>query len=164
MTDFDKFIKEKVDKKTYSYSASAWKGFAKKAGLKSALTTAQSLFIGIASVVVAASLGWVAYELLSPSEAPQSVDTATVAPQEPLQVVELVTDSTQVESEEVAKESVREPEKVRKSAADIVEETPAQKAEVDSVPENKPVRKPIARPKKPTRILVINPDTIPSND
>ena len=52
MADFDQLIKDKVDQAEYPYKHSAWKGFAKRAGIKAGLSGLQIAAIILSAVVV----------------------------------------------------------------------------------------------------------------
>lgn len=52
MADFDQLIKDKVEKAEYSYKPSAWKRFAKRAGIKAGLSGLQIAAISVAVVAV----------------------------------------------------------------------------------------------------------------
>ena len=52
MADFDQLIKDKVEKADYSYKPSAWKGFAKRAGIKTGLSGVQIALLTISLVTV----------------------------------------------------------------------------------------------------------------
>lgn len=162
MTDFDQLIKEKIEQKEYSYSASSWHRFAKKAGLKSALTVTQSVIIAVASVAIIAVGSWFGIRHFS------AMEPATTAPVQQMTVEEpvlLAADTAEVEvvaEEPVAEEVVTAPS--RKPAPPKVTEEAPKAAATDTVAAQKPERKPILRPKNPRRILEINPDTIKSNE
>ncbi len=167
MTDFDQLIKEKIEQKEYSYSASSWHRFAKKAGLKSALTVTQSVIIAVASVAIIAVGSWFGIRHFS------AMEPATTAPVQQMPVEEpvlLAADTAEVEvvaenpvaENPVEEEVVTAP--IRKPAPPKVTEEAPKAAATDTVAAQKPERKPIPRPKNPRRILEINPDTIKSNE
>ena len=52
MADFDQLIKDKVEKAEYTYKPSAWKGFAKRAGIKAGLSGVQIALLTISLVTV----------------------------------------------------------------------------------------------------------------
>lgn len=52
MADFDQLIKEKAEQAEYSYKHSAWKSFAKSAGIKAGLSGLQIAAIAVAVVAV----------------------------------------------------------------------------------------------------------------
>lgn len=160
MTDFDQIIKEKVEQKEYPYSASSWHSFAKKAGLKSVLTTSQSIFIAVLSVAIIAVGSWFGIRLFSASDEVAPVSVEQLPAEKPV----LAVDTVAVEDEEeVLDEEAVAPAPICKPTSPMVmDETPAKVT--DTVSESKPVRKPILRPKNPRRILEIDPDTIRSNE
>ena len=161
MTDFDQIIKQKVEQKEYSYSASSWHNFAKKAGLKSALTASQSVIIAVVSVAVISVGSWLGVRYLAPS---QEVEPATevIVEEVPAPAPELTATDTVVSETPEETVTVTKPTAPRHKT-EVTNEAP--KATVtDTVSEPKPVKKPILRPKNPRRILEIDPDTIKSNE
>lgn len=56
MADFDQLIKDKVDQTEYPYKHSAWKGFAKRAGIKVGLSGLQIAAIVLSAVVMVTGL------------------------------------------------------------------------------------------------------------
>ena len=162
MTDFDQLIKEKIEQKEYSYSASSWHHFAKKAGLKSALTVTQSVIIAVASVAIIAVGSWFGICHFSAMEPAAPAPVQQMPVEEP---VLLAADTAEVEvvaEEPAAEEVVTAPS--RKPATPKVTEEAPKAAATDTVAAQKPERKPILRPKNPRRILEIDPDTIKSNE
>lgn len=163
MTDFDKIIKQKVESKHFAYSAKAWRGFAKKAGMKTALSTAQSVVLGVVGVAVVAVGSYWGYQLLSPEQTPQPAPSAPEASAEI--VVADTTESVEdvvVLTEDRALENSPATSSQRVATEDATQAV-AQPA-IDTVAEAKPAKKPILRPKGSSRILVISTDTIRSND
>ena len=161
MTDFDQIIKQKVEQKEYPYSASSWHRFAKKAGLKSALTASQSVIIAIVSVAVVSVGSWLGVRYLAPSQEVEPTMEVIVeevpAPAPKLTVADTAVSETPEETVTVTKPTAP------RHKTEVTNEAP--KATVtDTVSEPKPVKKPILRPKNPRRILEIDPDTIKSNE
>lgn len=162
MTDFDQLIKEKVEQKEYPYSAASWHSFARKAGLKSALTITQSVIIAVVSVSIVAVGSWFGIRHFSaPDEVVPEVVVEETPAEEPIMVAADTTIIEEVAEEPVAEEMVPTPS--RKPAPKVTNEMPNVPA-TDTVAEQKPAREPILRPKKPRRILEIDPDTIKSNE
>ena len=164
MTDFDQIIKEKIEQKEYSYSASSWHNFAQKAGLKSALTVTQSVIIAVVSVAVISAGSWLGIRYLAPSQEQEPVAEVTV---EEVPVEDPVVVATDTVTTEVSEEPVCTPQPViscpKVSNPTNTPETP-KATTADTVSEPKPAKKPILRPKNPRRILEIDPDTIKSNE
>ena len=158
MTDFDQIIKEKVEKKEYPYSASSWHSFAKKAGLKSALTATQSVIIAVVSVAVISVGSWWGIRYLSPEQEVVAVDEVTV--EETPATALPVTNTVATEVSEEAVPTVETPAPSRKATPKDTPKSPA----TDTARTTKPAKEPILRPKNPRRILEIDPDTIKSND
>lgn len=164
MTDFDQIIKEKVEQKEYPYSASSWHSFAKKAGLKSALTLTQSVIIAVISVTIIAVGSWFGIRHFSVSDEVVPASMEQLPAEEPVLAtidtvaVEEVTEEPVVEEAEVA------PVPRRKPVTPEVADKAPKAAVIDTAAEQKPARKPILRPKNPRRILEIDTDTIKSNE
>ena len=160
MTDFDQLIKGKIEQKEYSYSASSWHSFAKKAGLKSALTVSQSVIIALVSVAVISVGSWLGIRYLSSEQevlpaAEVSVEEAPVpAPALP---------ATDTVATEVTEEAVPAVETLAPSRKVTPKDTPKTPV-TDTARAPKQVKEPILRPKHPRRILEIDPDTIKSNE
>lgn len=59
MADFDQLIKEKAEQAEYSYKHSAWKSFAKSAGIKAGLSGLQiaAITVAVVAVVTGITLG-----------------------------------------------------------------------------------------------------------
>ena len=173
MSDFDQLIKEKVNSKEYAYSAKNWQSFTQKAGWRRGFSLTQWLLTGVAVVVVAAG-GGLAYWVWSGGK--QSVDTrlqeqptveAATAPVAEVKTstadisteTEMVTDVTTAQTVTSGKAGTAShntapkttPEQSSTPAADTVAASPT------------PVQKHVRR-ERITRIFVIDPDTIPSND
>lgn len=164
MMDFDQIIKQKVEQKEYMYSASAWQRFAKKAGLKSALTASQSVIIAVVSVAVISVGSWLGIRYLAPSQEVVTIEEVTVE-ETPAPAPELTAADTMVT--ETTKEPIEEKAVTAPCRKPVQPEVTneAPKATIaDTVSEPKPVKKPILRPKNPRRILEIDPDTIKSNE
>ena len=162
MTDFDQIIKEKIGQKEYSYSASSWHRFAKKSGLKSALTTTQSTLIAVASVAIIAVGSWLGIRHFSSMKPTTVPSVQQMAVEEP---VLAAADTVEVEvmPEEPTDEVVMAVQSPKPVTPKVTTEAPKAEA-IDTVGEEKPARKPILRPKNPRRILEIDPDTIKSNE
>ena len=162
MTDFDQIIKQKVEQKEYPYSASSWHRFAKKAGLKSALTASQSVVIAVISVAVISVGSWLGIRYFSPSQ--ETAPVAEIAVEEtPAQELTAVDTVVPEANEEIV--IVTEPSSPSRKPIQPEVTNEAPNAPVaDTVSEPKPVKKPILRPKNPRRILEIDPDTIKSNE
>ena len=161
MTDFDQIIKQKVEQKEYSYSASSWHRFAKKAGLKSALTASQSVIIAIVSVAVVSVGSWLGVRYLAPSQEVEPT-MEVIVEEVPAPAPELTVADTAVSETPEETVTVTKPTALRHKT-EVTNEAP--KATVaDTVSDPKPVKKPILRPKKPRRILEIDPDTLKSNE
>ena len=162
MTDFDQLIKEKIEQKEYPYSASSWHHFAKKAGLKSALTITQSVIIAVASVAIIAVGSWFGIRHFSSME-PSATDPVQQMPVEAPVLLAADTAEVAMMAEEPVEEEVVTTPGRKAAPQKVTEEAP--KADVtDTVAAQKPVREPILRPKNPRRILEIDPDTIKSNE
>lgn len=162
--DFDQIIKQKVEQKEYTYSASAWHRFAKKAGLKSALTTSQSMIIAVVSVAVISVGSWLGIRYLAPSQevAPAAEVTMEETPAPAPELTAVDTVAAETTEEPIEKKAVTAPCH-KPVQPEVTNEAP--KAPItDTVSEPKPVKKPILRPKNPRRILEIDPDTIKSNE
>lgn len=163
MTDFDQLIKEKVNKKEYPYSASSWRRFSQKAGLKSALTLTKAVVIGISSASLIAVAGWCGFHFMSPkAEVAPAVETAVRDLPEPevAAVVDTACAEPTISSDSPTELPSTNGTKVKPEAKVVAPE----KTVVDTTATEKPERKPILRPKNPRRILEIDPDTIKSND
>ena len=161
MTDFDQLIKEKVEQKEYSYSASSWHSFVRKAGLKSVGTTTQSIIIAIASIAVVSVGSWIGIRhFFSSSEiAPAIVEQLPVA--EPSQAVIDTIAIVEATEEPVAEEIVSVPNS--KPVVSTVSDKTPKTVTNDTASKRKPAQDPILRPKN-RRILEIDPDTIKSNE
>lgn len=160
--DFDQIIKQKVEQKEYPYSASSWHRFAKKAGLKSALTASQSVIIAVVSVAVISIGSWLGIRYFSPSQ--ETAPVAEIAVEE-TPAPELTAADTVVSETTEETVVVTEPSAPSCKTAQPVMTNEASNAPItDTVPAPKPVKKPILRPKNPRRILEIDPDTIKSNE
>ena len=161
MTDFDQLIKEKVEQKEYSYSASSWHSFVRKAGLKSAVTTTQSIIIAIASIAVVSVGSWIGIRhFFSSSEiAPATVEQLPAA--EPSQAVIDTIAIVEATEEPVAEEIVSVPNS--KPVVSTVSDKTPKTVTNDTASKRKPAQDPILRPKN-SRILEIDPDTIKSNE
>lgn len=158
MTEFDQIIKEKVEQKEYSYSASSWHSFAQKAGLKSALTLTQSVIIAVVSVTIIAVGSWFGIRHFSVSDEVVPASMEQLPAEEP---VLAAVDTIAVE--EVTEEPVEEatvPAPGRKPTPKVTDKAP----DTDTVTEPRNEREPILRPKDTWRILEIDPDTIKSNE
>lgn len=158
MTDFDQIIKEKVEQKEYPYSAASWHSFAKKAGLKSALTLTQSVIIAVVSVTIIAVGSWFGIRHFSVSDEVVPASLEQLPAEEP---VLAAVDTIAVE--EVTEEPVEEatvPAPGRKPTPKVTDKAP----DTDTVTEPRNEREPILRPKDTWRILEIDPDTIKSNE
>lgn len=163
MTDFDQLIKEKIEQKEYPYSAASWHSFARKAGLKSALTVTQSVIIALVSVAIVAVGSWFGIRHFSASdEAVPTVVMETTTAEEPALAAADTVSVEVVAEEPVEEEAVTAPS--RKPVAPTVTDETHRAAATDTATEQKPARKPILRPKNPRRILEIDPDTIKSNE
>lgn len=166
MTDnFDQLFKEKVDSKSYSYSAKAWHKFSKKAGF-GGTSAAQIIAIATASTLVIALGGFFLYQKLhtTPALEPtpiaipntdstlnaESIDTFCIAPQEISQPKEdiQITESKNIKT------------KPETSCTAVQNPVPS----TDTIKKPEPEKKYILRPKNPRRILEINTDTIKSNE
>ena len=158
MTEFDQIIKEKVEQKEYSYSASSWHSFAQKAGLKSALTLTQSVIIAVVSVTIIAVGSWFGIRHFSVSDEVVPASMEQLPAEEPvLAAVDTIA------AEEVTEEPVEEatvPAPGRKPTPKVTDKAP----DTDTVTEPRNEREPILRPKDTWRILEIDPDTIKSNE
>lgn len=162
MTEFDQIIKKKIEEKEYPYSAASWHNFARKAGLKSALTVSHTILVTVLSVAVVAVGSWFGIRHFS---APKPVEPVTVVDSLPEEPAPVIVDSSSIENETVAPAEDTLVSAVKASTPrcikdEQVKETPS----ADTVSKSKPVRKPILRPKNPRRILEIDPDTIKSNE
>ena len=158
MTDFDQLIKEKIEQKEYSYSASSWHRFAKMAGLKSALTLTQSVIIAIVSVTIIAVGSWFGIRHFSVSDEVVPASMEQLPAEEP---VLAAVDTIAVE--EVTEEPVEEatvPAPGRKPSPKVTDKAP----DTATVTKPRNEREPILRPKDTWRILEIDPDTIKSNE
>lgn len=162
MTDFDQIIKEKVEQKKYSYSATSWHRFARKAGLKSTLTTSQSVIIAILSVVVISVGSWLGVRYLSPKQEAVPTVEATIEETPAPELTLPDTAATEIAEETAPAAEVPAP-KSNTPQPKVTNEAPNNTSS-DTVAEPKPERKPILRPKNPRRILEIDPDTIKSNE
>lgn len=157
MTDFDKLIKEKVEKATYSYKASDWKDFQRKAGVYRG--SAKYWVAGAAALIAGASLVVTLHHrnMSSPIPEQQMVAQDTVLSVEPQQT------SDQLSGEGTAKLEVVAPEGSKasaKSAGHVVSEqakTTASKEETVTDTKQTSVRQTLGRP------LVIDVDTIKDN-
>ena len=160
--DFDQIIKQKVEQKEYPYSASSWHRFAKKAGLKSALTASQSVIIAVVSVAVISVGSWLGIRYLTPSQevAPAAEITVEEAPAPEPTAADTVVSETPEETVIVTELSTPS----RKPVQPVMTNEASNAPITDTVSEPKPVKKPILRPKNPRRILEIDPDTIKSNE
>lgn len=158
MTEFDQIIKEKVEQKEYSYSASSWHSFAQKAGLKSALTLTQSVIIAVVSVTIIAVGSWFGIRHFSVSDEVVPASMEQLPAEEP---VLAAVDTIAIE--EVTEEPVEEatvPAPGRKPTPKVTDKAP----DTATVTEPRNEREPILRPKDTWRILEIDPDTIKSNE
>jgi hypothetical protein len=161
MTDFDQIIKEKVEQKEYPYSASSWHSFAKKAGLKSALTLTQSVIIAVVSVTIIAVGSWFGIRHFSVSDEVVPASVEELPAEEPVLAAIDTVAVEEVTEEPVVEEAAPAPS--RKPAPKVTNEPP--KADItETEVTQKPVKEPILRPKNPRRILEIDPDTIKSNE
>lgn len=159
MTDFDQLIKEKVGQKEYSYSASSWHHFAKKAGLKSALTASQSVIIAVVSVSVISVGSWLGVRYLAPSQdtAPAAEVTVEDFPEPELSVADTLVEVSPEDTMPVSETTTPQPKTSRQKVTSAA-------AVSDTFSKPKQVREPILRPVNHRRILEINPDTIKSNE
>ena len=173
MSDFDQLIKEKINSKEYAYSAKKWQSFTKKAGWRKGFSLTHWLLTGAAVVVVAAGSG-LAYWLWTGGE--QSVDIRMQGQptmEEATAPVTEVEESTAEISTETATmtdittaQTVTSGKTATESHNTAPKATPEQnnKPTADTmVSSSTPLQKP-ARKERITRIYVIDPDTIPSND
>lgn len=175
MSDFDQLIKEKVNSKEYAYSAKNWQSFTQKAGWRRGFSLTQWLLTGAAVVVVAAG-GGLAYWLWAGGK--QSVDARTqeqptveeaTAPvmETKETTAEILTEtSTEVQADNTIEPIVTTGKASTANSGSAPKATPEQPntpATDTMTTTNPPVQKP-ARRERITRIFVIDPDTIPSND
>lgn len=160
MTDFDQIIKEKVEQKEYPYSASSWHSFAKKAGLKSALTASQSIVIAVLSVAVISVGSWLGIRYLSPGQEVVPAAEVTVEELPAPGPALMTTDTVATEITEETAPAAEPPAPSRKVTPKEAPKAPA----ADTAKASKQVKEPILRPKNPRRILEIDPDTIKSNE
>lgn len=93
MADFDQLIRDKANQAQYAYKPSAWRGFAKQAGLKAGLSGLQIAGITVGAVAVAGAITWGAL-----SHSTQSVPTEPA--QTPTEAVVVPIDTLSAESEE----------------------------------------------------------------
>lgn len=167
---FDKLIKEKVDGKSYPYSASSWHSFKSKAGLKSTLSIVHSVLIGAASVAVVGVGCYLGYRhfqsqpnsVLPDAPVATSTDSTLISddlcPNTP---DEVTTDSVVEVSQPVITISDKKTSPVRPNAEKKSNPTTAPADTIQTVSAKK---QPILRQRHNRRILEINTDTIKSND
>jgi cytoskeletal protein RodZ len=175
MSDFDQLIKEKINSKEYAYSAKNWQSFTQKAGWRRGFSLTQWL-LTVAAVVVVAAGGGLAYWLWAGGK--QSVDTrmqeqptveaATAPAMETTEsTVEIPTEpATEVQSDNAVNQTVTSGKAASANNSSAPKATPEQHntpAADTTVTCNPPAQKPVRRDRI-TRIFVIDPDTIPSND
>lgn len=165
MTDnFDQLFKEKVDSKSYSYSAKAWRKFSKKAGFGGA-STAQVVAIATASTLVIALGGFFLYQKLATAPAAEPTPIAISNPDSTLNTE--IIDTFCVVNQEVSQpqENIQTTEnKNIKAKANTSCTAQNSVPSTDSIKKAEPEKKYILRPKNPHRILEINTDTIKSNE
>jgi hypothetical protein len=170
MSDFDQLIKEKVNSKEYAYSAKKWQSFTKKAGWRRGFSTIHWLLSGAAVVAVAVGLFFV---LRPAKDAPQTsipeqnihkgndMEEMTVSATDTAEYMEVAATEEQALVTPIAevKENVANSNKLPETNP-ATETSPA--ADTVAKPRT-PVQKP-SQNGRITRIFVIDPDTIPSND
>ena len=175
MSDFDQLIKEKINSKEYAYSAKNWQSFTKKAGWRRGFSLTQWLLTAAAVVVVAAG-GGLAYWLWAGGK--QSVDTrmqeqptveAATAPlmETPESTVEILTEpATEAQADNAVNQVITSGKTATANSSSAPKATLEQyntPAADTTATSNPPAQKPVRRDRI-TRIFVIDPDTIPSND
>lgn len=111
MTEFDQLIREKAEKAQYPYKSSAWKNFAKRAGIKTGMSAWQIATVSIASLAVVGGITLAVVKHNAPQSAiePDPVEIVTVQ-----DTMETVTDENiemvpTVKSKNDAVEQVRSP-------------------------------------------------------
>ena len=175
MSDYDQLIKDKINSKQYAYSAKNWQNFTKKAGWRRGFSLTQWLLTGAAVVAVAAS-GYLAYRLLT--NEPQQTEVYTQEnplAEEAVTPAEGITESTvereteimaDAQTNETVVQSVTTGKSTTTNSTTKPGTTPNTSSALDTdtvATSHEPAQKPI-RKDRVTRIFVIDPDTIPSND
>lgn len=155
MTEFDQLIREKAEQAQYPYKPSAWKSFAKRAGIKTGMSAWQIATVTIASLAVVGSITLAVVKHYAPQPAAEPEPVEIVAVQD---TVETVTDENT--------ETVHAP-KPKNDAVEQVRSTKSVPVELEpeGVEPAEPVKPVIKKAKvKPQRIhgrpVTISADTI----
>ncbi len=172
MSDFDQLIKEKINSKEYAYSAKNWQSFTQKAGWRRGFSLTHWLLTGAAVVVVAAG-GGLAYWLWAGGKQPvdarmqeqPAVEEATTPVTEmEASTMEISTETTEPTDITTTQAVTTEPAATHRNTPPKATQEESSMPAADTVgTSHTPVQKP-ARRERITRIFVIDPDTIPSND
>lgn len=154
MTEFDQLIKEKAEQAQYPYKPSAWKGFAKRAGIKTGMSALQIAAVTIASLAVVAGITLAVVK----HQAPQPV-----AEPDPVEVV-VTQDTMEVTEEKTEPKAVAEPGKESIPQTRVQKQEPAETESGGVEPKEQP--KTVAKKTKVKagevlgRPVIINVDTI----
>lgn len=154
MTEFDQLIKEKAEQAQYPYKSSAWKDFAKRAGIKTGMSALQIAAVTIASLAVVAGITLAVVK----HQAPQPV-----AEPDPVEVV-VTQDTMEVTEEKTEPKSVAEPGKESIPQTRVQKQEPAETESGGAEPKEQP--KTVAKKTKVKasevlgRPVIINVDTI----
>lgn len=166
--NFDQLFKEKINSKSYPYSAKAWKSFSKKMGWGSGLGSAQVIVITtLASLIIAAG-GYFLYHQLRSDRLPA---TSCETPTQPASITDTMHTSNAIDTihtQEIDNATVETSEQPKQNTAprnsNVAASQPVSSTATDTVSSVKNNKTYILRPKNPRRILEINTDTIKSND
>lgn len=160
MDNFDQLIKEKLENKTYSYKASAWKNFAHNSGVVAPVSGLKIAAISIAAVGILSTGGYFLYQGLQP-------ETPTIV------VDEIATDNNEMKEETFAAEDtmaiIQEIEEVP-----VAQVQPKAKPAITAKDADAPMGQIMEEPKKAEpilrerndnwRVIMINVDTIGPED
>lgn len=155
MTDFDILLKEKTEQANYPFKHSAWKHFAKKAGVKAGLSAAQIIAIVASTVVVAGGVVWAVFrhqpisQEAEPKSVPSTVCADTLSPitEEPVKAETVEHKTTPSHKVQANKTKTVAP----KEKDTVIEKV---KPTIQSKTVKKPEQKSYGRP------VIINVDTI----
>ena len=164
MTDFDELIKEKIEQKEYSYSASSWRSFTRKAKMN--MTTHYiKIGISIASIISLSIVGIFILKTTHSSSHSNTPDTEinTIIPSDTCEatistptLMDTLSFPPYEKNENVVK-------KYQKNKKETIDSTDIKKTTLDTLPPT--IYHPQStKPFKTRRILEINTDTIKSND